>query len=165
MASHQMLLTSWFTAAPLFFVHPKPTPTVQFCEDGQIFGFPTHSDTLKSSISAGRDSKPSSVPSPRWAGDGEQTAPPSGGHPAAPGLSPQLPLHGCLQHLRVTLAAPQMRSIEHYFIYLPVHLGRHKQTEGPQEHGDTHLVWCLEPFRCAWYCSIEFSVTLQMLHV
>lgn len=34
-----------------------------------------------------------------------------------------------------------------------------------QEQFDTHLVWCLEPFRCAWYCSIEFSVTLQMLHV
>ncbi len=28
----------------------------------------------------------------------------------------------------------------------------------------THLVWCLEPWRCAWYCSMEFSTTLQTLH-
>lgn len=111
----------------MFFVHPKPTYTVQFCEDGQILGFPTHSDTFKSSISAGRDSKPSTR---RWVGDGKQTALPLGGHPAAPGLSPQIPLHGCLQHPRVTLAAPRMRGVKHCFIYLPVHLGGHRQ-KGP----------------------------------
>lgn len=129
MASHEVLLTSWFTAAPLFFVHPKPTHTVQFCEDGQIFGFPTHSDTLKSSISAGRDSKPSTR---RWAGDGEQTALPLGGHPAAPGLSPHIPLHGCLQHPRVTLAAPRTRGVKHCFIFACS--PRWTQTEGPRSN-------------------------------
>jgi len=28
----------------------------------------------------------------------------------------------------------------------------------------THLFWCLEPWRCAWYCSMEFRTTLQTLH-
>lgn len=30
---------------------------------------------------------------------------------------------------------------------------------------DTHLFWCLEPCRCAWYCATELSVTLQTSHV
>ena len=30
-------------------------------------------------------------------------------------------------------------------------------------HVCTHLFWCLEPWRCAWYCSMELRTTLQTL--
>lgn len=30
---------------------------------------------------------------------------------------------------------------------------------------DTHLFWCLEPCRCAWYCATELSVTLHTSQV